>query len=150
MKIIVDTNVFYNYLFETELTEKAKKILLRKEKLFTSFTVVNELVYIISRKLAEKNYGISSYQKFREFISKNGYGEFKNYRNKVFELFNALNLIILPDYQELSLVLEIMQKYHLLPNDALIAATCKYYGINKIATFDEDFEKVDFLETVKV
>ncbi len=150
MKIFVDTNVFYNYLFETELTEKAKKILLRKEKLFTSFTVVNELVYIISRKLAEKNYGISSYQKFREFISKNGYGEFKNYLNKVFELFNALNLIILPDYQELSLVLEIMQKYHLLPNDALIAATCKYYGINKIATFDEDFEKVDFLETVKV
>ena len=41
-------------------------------------------------------------------------------------------------------VLKFIEKYHLLPNDALIAATCKYYGINKIATFDEDFEKVDF------
>lgn len=37
----------------------------------------------------------------------------------------------------------------MLPNDALIVATCRYYGINKIATFDSDFDKVDFLEIVK-
>jgi hypothetical protein len=36
------------------------------------------------------------------------------------------------------------------PNDALIAATCKHYGIRKIATFDEDFKRVDFLEIVRV
>ncbi|MGB7531849.1 MAG: PIN domain-containing protein [Halobacteriota archaeon] len=40
------------------------------------------------------------------------------------------------------------KKYGLLPNDALIAATCKQYGIAKIATFDADFERVDFLEVV--
>lgn len=34
-----------------------------------------------------------------------------------------------------------VMKYGLLPNDALIAATCKHYGINKIATFDPDFER---------
>jgi predicted nucleic acid-binding protein len=34
-------------------------------------------------------------------------------------------------------------------NDALIAATCKHYGIQKIATFDPDFEHVDFLEIVR-
>jgi predicted DNA-binding antitoxin AbrB/MazE fold protein len=28
------------------------------------------------------------------------------------------------------------------PNDALIAATCKHYGKNKIATFDPDFERL--------
>jgi len=43
---------------------------------------------------------------------------------------------------------EIISKYRLLPNDALIAATCKYYGIKKIATFDEDFKRVDFLEVI--
>ncbi len=37
-----------------------------------------------------------------------------------------------------------------LPNDALIVATCKHYGIKKIATFDEDFGRVDFLEIVEV
>lgn len=37
---------------------------------------------------------------------------------------------------------DMIKKYRLLSNDALIAATCKYYGINKIATFDDDFERV--------
>ncbi|WP_223209031.1 PIN domain-containing protein [Pyrococcus sp.] len=40
------------------------------------------------------------------------------------------------------------EKYALLTNDAIIAATCKYYGIKKIATFDEDFKKVNFLEVI--
>ncbi|WP_230972195.1 PIN domain-containing protein [Archaeoglobus neptunius] len=43
----------------------------------------------------------------------------------------------------------IIEKYKLLPNDALIAATCKHYGIKKIATFDEDFKRVDFLEVIE-
>ena len=44
----------------------------------------------------------------------------------------------------------IIKVHRLLLNDALIAATCKYYGISKIATFDEDFARMDFLEVVKV
>ena len=43
---------------------------------------------------------------------------------------------------------ELITKYGLLPNDALIAATCKHYGINKIATTDPDFKRVDFLEVI--
>jgi len=39
--------------------------------------------------------------------------------------------------------------YGFLPNDAIIVATCKYYGIGKIATFDDDFKRVDFLEIVR-
>jgi predicted nucleic acid-binding protein len=42
------------------------------------------------------------------------------------------------------------RKHKLLPNDALIAATCKYYGITKIATFDPDFDAVDFLVVISV
>ena len=42
----------------------------------------------------------------------------------------------------------LIKKYGLLPNDALIAATCKHYGIKKIATFDPDFKRGDFLEVV--
>ena len=45
---------------------------------------------------------------------------------------------------------EIVKNYGLLLNDALIVATCKHYGIRKIATFDEDFRRVDFLEIVEV
>ena len=41
---------------------------------------------------------------------------------------------------------DISREYGLFPNDALIAATCESYEIKKIATYDMDFEKVDFLE----
>ena len=43
---------------------------------------------------------------------------------------------------------ELVKKYRLLPNDALIAASCEHYGSNKIATFDSDFKRVDFLEVI--
>ncbi|MGB7532729.1 MAG: PIN domain-containing protein [Halobacteriota archaeon] len=42
----------------------------------------------------------------------------------------------------------LMKNYKLLPNDALIAATCKHHGIRKIATFDSDFKEVAFLEII--
>ncbi len=41
-------------------------------------------------------------------------------------------------------------KNSLHPVEVLIVPTCKHYGIKKIATFDEDFERVDFLEVVTI
>jgi predicted nucleic acid-binding protein len=35
-----------------------------------------------------------------------------------------------------------------VPADAVIVATCKDNGIKKIATFDSDFMRVDFLEVI--
>jgi len=35
---------------------------------------------------------------------------------------------------------ELSMKYGLLPNDSLILATCKYYGIQGLVSLDSDFE----------
>lgn len=148
--IMVDTNVFYNFLFETELTEKATKIFELEEPLFTSFTVINETLYVISRKIAERKFNIRSYRRFREFVSSNGYEHFLEELTKFFSLLDDLDITVLRDYQNVSEIWELMKNYNLLPNDALIAATCKHYGIRKIATFDEDFKRVDFLEVVEI
>ena len=40
-----------------------------------------------------------------------------------------------------SLANNFMIKYGLLPNDALILATCKICGIGSLASLDEDFKK---------
>ena len=53
-----------------------------------------------------------------------------------------MNKEIISDFAEISF------DYSLLPNDALIAATCKYHGIRKIITFDSDFESVEFIEII--
>jgi predicted nucleic acid-binding protein len=43
---------------------------------------------------------------------------------------------------------EVIKTNRLLPNDAVIAATCKHYGITQIATCDADFKRVEFLEII--
>ena len=42
----------------------------------------------------------------------------------------------------------IATKYGLLPNDTLIAATCKHYNISVIATLDEDFKRLPRLKII--
>ena len=50
--VFIDTNVFYNILFKTNLTQIARKLLeeFEDKKFYTSLTVVNELLYIAARK----------------------------------------------------------------------------------------------------
>ncbi len=43
-----------------------------------------------------------------------------------------------------------MGKYNLLPNDALIVATCRAYGISKVASFDGDLKNLDFIELIEL
>ncbi len=63
---------------------------------------------------------------------------FKVLKSDFAKVKSLLNLAqSLPLNQEIEdLSVDIMDSYGLLPNDALIAATCRYYGIKKIATLD--------------
>jgi len=67
----------------------------------------------------------------------------------ILDIFEILYILPTDKIEEKDIT-EIITKYGLLPNDALIAATCKYYGIKKIATFDEDFKRIDFLEVIEI
>ncbi len=147
--IFVDTNIFYNFLFETELSEKARAVLASPMQLVTSFTVLNELVYISARKLAESRYTIRTYREFRKFITESGYTPFERDIELIFNLMRDRDIQIVPDNQALAAWRMNMELYRLLPNDAVLAATCSHYGITKIASFDEDFKRVDFQEIIR-
>jgi len=41
----------------------------------------------------------------------------------------------------INLWIDFIELYRLKPHDALILATCKYYGISHIVSLDEDFKK---------
>ncbi len=150
MNVFLDTSFFIK-LFMGE--ERAKKLFekIKEEKLYTSINVIEETSYILMKYLAKTKTGKERHFEILKEIKENE-NLFNKCMEKLKEFYEALHntVIILEKLPSWILVLEIMEKYRLLPNDALIAATCKYYGISKIATFDEDFEKVDFLEVVKV
>ncbi len=108
---LLDTNVFYNFLFEAELTDKAAEILEMNEEFYTTFTVLNEVVYVISRKLAEKKYGIRSYYEFRSLIAKEGYGFCAQEIKSLLKLLEDLRITVFSDYQNADEVCKIMSKY---------------------------------------
>ena len=61
---------------------------------------------------------------------------FRNYFNyNLLERFSFLS----NDDNLFSLVPDFMMKYNLLPNDAIILATCKIHNITQLASHDSDF-----------
>jgi predicted nucleic acid-binding protein len=120
-----------------------------QEKLVTSANVIEEVTYVlIKQKVKEIEEEMTHYE-LLSFLRENPahimeiFGEIKEDIRRLLEILNIM--VLEPaNYEEMWNVIE---RYGLLPNDALIVATCENHGITKIATFDEDFKKVDFLET---
>jgi predicted nucleic acid-binding protein len=82
------------------------------------------------------------------FLDTSFFVDFFNLSKDFFSALLKWNVKVLPITLSWDDVLEVMEKYRLLSNDALIAATCKHYNIEKIATSDPDFKRVDFLEII--
>ncbi len=146
--IFVDTNILYNTLYETELTPSARKAIELLVEPVTSVIVYNELLHVTFRAYAKRKYGITSYHEFKKFFVEEGIEVFKEPLEHIHELLEELDVRILNDYQSVEELREVITKYRLLPTDAQIAVTCRYYGITTIATLDEDFKRIPWLRTI--
>jgi hypothetical protein len=146
--IFVDTNIIYNTIFETRFTDRALRILETCPELVTSATVIHELIYVSIRDLCEERYGTRNNSSYRKIIATKGYAPFQKDIDKLFHFIENSGISIIAVNNDLDEWKEILQKYKLLPYDALIASTCMSNSITKIATFDRDFDRVDFLKIV--
>jgi predicted nucleic acid-binding protein len=147
--IFIDTNVFYNAFFDTKFSNSARRFFDQNHKLVTSSTVIHELILVSVRDLCEERYGTKNHTSFKRFIVDNGYGPFEKEIDAVFRFIDARCVSLVPVNDDMNNWRETMLKYRLLPYDALIASTCFSNEIMKIATFDRDFRRVDFLEVVE-
>ncbi len=148
--IFVDTNIFYNIIFETKFTDYALKFIETYHELVTSATVIHELIYVTVRDLCEERYGTKNNSSFRKFIATKGYTPFQKDIDGLFQFIESSNLSFVPVNDHIKEWEQIMLKYKLLPYDALIASTRLSNGIKNIATFDRDFRRVDLLEIVEL
>jgi len=146
--IFVDTNVLYSVLVKTKFSKSAQDIILMPSDLATSATVLSELVFISLRKLCKERYGTNNYSEFRRAIALKGYSPFKEDLDLIFRLVEERDILILPANDNLDDWNNAMIRYNLLPNDAMIASTCLKHEISKIATFDSDFLRVDWLSVI--
>ncbi len=146
--VFIDTNVFYNILFKTNLTRTARKLLeeFEDKKFYTSLTVVNELLYIATRKYYQAKGEIRGSYSLRRIIAVKGYPEL--IIEGVRRLLEDLEVEVLVEDVEYKEMMNIVAHLKLLPSDAVIALTCKHYSIDTILTFDEDFKRVPWLKVV--
>lgn len=148
MDIFLDTSFIISLLIETEKTEDARKFFNEASDSFiTSISVYEETFFVGIKIIAEDILNIRNSYSLRDHIKKSGYGfadTFLNYMPKIFD-----NVEIVHDTKDIKLIENVATTCRLMPNDAVIAATCKFYGVRKIATFDDDFARVDFIEIVK-
>lgn len=146
--ICLDTNVIYHFLFRTELTDEAERVIKANivAGMSIPMTVINELLYTVGMKVVMIKYGIRGKWSFKRFIGSKGFPkEAIEIVNNFIEDFN-INVII--DYQDRHELIDTMMLYRLAPNDAQIALTCKYHRIGIIATFDGDFRRVPWLKVI--
>ncbi len=130
LKAFADSNVIINHLEgKLDLSE-----LRSKYALYSNAIVFSEVFLVYLKAITgKKSYEL---KKNPELIV-----EKKDELEELFMLFEI--------FEELEINKEIrnlaygfVKKYGLLPNDALILATCKFYGIKYLISFDGDFERV--------
>lgn len=139
MRVFFDSNVFLKYLAGIE---DAKKLIGKVEygewKGYVNDIVISEVVYGYLRLALD----VSRYR-LRKYVIE--------YTDRVKELLEQDVYPLFTDFEHLPIsigienLIEYMTKYRLLPNDALIVATCRAYNINDIATFDEDFKRIPWI-----
>jgi len=147
--ILLDTNAIIYYLHRIEpYASKTKQVLLNREDLAVTLRIADEVVFTLIRLEAWKKLGIRRLNELRDYIRKHGIEKFDCAIIDVEGLINKLGITVLEDRGDLRELLEAMRKYNLLPGDALIAVTAKYYNIDNILTFDEDFKRVPWLRVI--
>lgn len=148
--IFIDTSVIVEYILDGKDADTAEIILLRGDTKVASMLVYRESLGALAMAFGREKFGIKGKHSLRKFIRKNGWKPFEPVLDVLDGLLNEVGIVILQDVHQTKELQLIMEKYNLLPSDAQIALTCKSYGIQRIATFDSDFKRVEFLKTVEV
>lgn len=149
-KCILDSSIIIKHAMEGVNT--LEDIIKSRDIIYITPNVIEESLYKCLLLKTEVEYGKASVFVLR-----------KNYNNKndaylpiisyfdqfIKTLIESGFLKILTINQEIIMEsINMSWELGLLPNDSLIAACAKYYGVNKIATFDEDFKKVPGMKVV--
>ena len=147
--LFLDTNAIIYYLHDAKpYSQVVEDIISGEDELYTSIRVIDEAVFTIVRTKAWLELGIRRIEKLKEYIRTHGNGIFEAELNELTTLLKDAKATVLEDKASHQELIDTTRKYRLLPADALIAQTCKHYGIERILTFDEDFKRVPWLRVI--
>ena len=116
----------------------------------TSFSTIEESVYVVLRKLLSEKAGIRNrYDAKRYLKTPEGKVLIDEAFTSVLALIFQYDVELIEDAASPGIVQSYAVRYGLMPRDAQIVATCVMNGIKKIATFDEDFDDVTEVSIIR-
>ena len=153
MTTYLDTNAFYFFFFEDEKYSQGIKRFFSQmhagEKTgVTSTLTLDELSYVVLLRLIERKYKKHPLDVLRN--SRQAILEFMRQIQQMFDVIFSLNNLALVDANTSSIAMipTTMEKYLLLPRDALHFITAKNTGCTEILTTDSDFDNIQGLRKV--
>ena len=145
--VFLDSSIIIRYFVGDS---NAKEVLEDHFKFAINSIVYSEVAFNLLKLLYVDKYGRYRFYDMKSALSSHDSNLLKGYRilySFIDELLSEERLTFLPiTLDVIEEATRIAVEYGLLPNDSLIAATCKHYGINTIATFDEDFKRIPWLK----
>ena len=150
-RVLIDTNVFLYYFFQSLEEEKMSLI----ENLFND--IENEKISgVITTRILDEIYFKIIIVKAKEVYPKNTLEKLKNNKNllkeltiiydRVNEVIEAFNIKVRNvSYRDYKKIKFIQKNYGLLGNDAITLSIIISDKINFIATFDKDFSQIGIL-----
>ncbi len=140
--VFIDSNIIIKYFTgDTAAKDVLNPVINYEIEGYINSIVYSEVIYIVIKLLTRKK----AYElKENPEITKNAIKAASKHVEFIRTYFKELEI----NDKVKQIAIEIMKEYGLLPNDALIAATCKCYGIDTILTFDEDFRRVPWLKVI--
>ncbi|MFA4640561.1 type II toxin-antitoxin system VapC family toxin [Pyrococcus kukulkanii] len=126
----VDTNVIVEHLEgDINLLDLREKF----DILYSNSVVFSEALMVYLRALTGK----------RPYTLKHNPDIIRSLKEELLDFLNLFELFVGLEINRVieTLAVKYMIKYGLLPNDALILATCKFYDVKYLISFNSDFAK---------
>lgn len=128
-RIFIDSSILVEYIKGTKLTLLNRLVSHENNSCFVSETVVSEyLLYFLAINGNASPKSLKKSGKVTDIFN-------RHFNHKFLLAFSFLA----SDENVFSLTPRFMATYNLLPNDAIILATCKIHSITKLASHDSDF-----------
>jgi uncharacterized protein len=137
MKVFLDSSLLIEFEKQAQ-TELFEAILASNCQVFINSVVISEYLYKLLGILGNRSpLSICESRKIGETLES----------HKTVDFLSAFEILPIPN-EALRLTLDLMKKHNLLPNDAMILASCKLQNVAIIASFDSGFNTACLIENI--
>lgn len=148
MELFPDTSFIIPLLIDSEKTDESREFFdLSIDTSIITTAVFEETFFVGLKLVASDVLGRSEAFRLRDYIKSMGYEFVDLFLRNLNELCE--NLEIRNDIKDIQFIEQIARKYHLMPNDALIAAFCLKNEISSIVTYDSDFLRIPGINVIQ-